>query len=547
MSETIKHERWTDHEIRSQLERILSHPEFRATDRIRDFLRFVVEESLAGNARQLKGFTIATEVFGRDQDFDAAHDPVVRIQAGRLRRAIERYYLVAGANDPIVIDIPKGGYAPVFKAPSRRTSDAPSSDEPPDCIETWPTLLLLPFEVPAERKDLQQIATGLAMELGIELSHCGDLRVMLFSDASARRGLDESTADFLVQVNVRADGIHMKVVVQLVSQGARELLWSDSIKVTLEDGRLIEFQERTAAAIAAHIGGQHGAVYRAVTGVTTGRPKACGGTYAAILKGHAYQQSFDPDAYEVAMVALRAAHEHEAKNGLVSSLLAELYIDNLSLEFFDTSVTPLPEAMGLAHEGVRLAPAHQLCRLVLARAHLLNDDLVEGLNEIERVKRLNPASVLFTDVTGYLQALLGDVEGGARLVREAIALNPFYRPYTRYATWLESLLAGDFELALEEAEWFRGVGSFWAPLARAATLGLLGRAEEGQTAVQRVLSLKPDFVERAPVLVRRYIKFPEAEAVLLEGLERSGLTLDLCGSALAQSSPSEAVGYRSIR
>jgi hypothetical protein len=63
---------------------------------MRDFLRFVVEETLAGNARQLKGFTIAREVFGRDEDFDAALDPVVRIQAGWLRRAIERYYLVVG-------------------------------------------------------------------------------------------------------------------------------------------------------------------------------------------------------------------------------------------------------------------------------------------------------------------------------------------------------------------------------------------------------------------------------------------------------------------
>ena len=98
--------RWSDEEIRAQLYRILEHPEFKATARMREFLQFVVEQSLAGHARRLKGFTIAKEVFGRDESFDAAHDPVVRIQAGRLRRAIERYYLVAGGNDPIQIDIP---------------------------------------------------------------------------------------------------------------------------------------------------------------------------------------------------------------------------------------------------------------------------------------------------------------------------------------------------------------------------------------------------------------------------------------------------------
>lgn len=81
---------------------------------MREFLHFVVEETLAGNERQLKGFAIATEVFGRGKDFDAAHDPVERTQAGRLRRALVRYYLTAGGGDPIYIDMPKGGYVPVF-------------------------------------------------------------------------------------------------------------------------------------------------------------------------------------------------------------------------------------------------------------------------------------------------------------------------------------------------------------------------------------------------------------------------------------------------
>ena len=115
--------------IRAQLERILGHPEFHATEKMRDFLRFVVEQTLAGNDRQLKGFTIATEVFGRDEDFDAAQDPVVRIQAGRLRRAMERYYLVAGGRDPVHIDIPKGGYVPVFSEGPVSGLDPAAGDE----------------------------------------------------------------------------------------------------------------------------------------------------------------------------------------------------------------------------------------------------------------------------------------------------------------------------------------------------------------------------------------------------------------------------------
>jgi adenylate cyclase len=59
--------------------------------RTRNFLRYVTEETLAGRAERIKAYSIAMEVFGRDQTFDAQNDPVVRIEAGGLRRALERY------------------------------------------------------------------------------------------------------------------------------------------------------------------------------------------------------------------------------------------------------------------------------------------------------------------------------------------------------------------------------------------------------------------------------------------------------------------------
>ena len=84
--------------IQRQLERILDSPEFHATARQREFLRFVVTESLFGRSEEIKGYTIATQVFGR-KDFDQATDPIVSIQANLLRRAMERYYLIAGKVD----------------------------------------------------------------------------------------------------------------------------------------------------------------------------------------------------------------------------------------------------------------------------------------------------------------------------------------------------------------------------------------------------------------------------------------------------------------
>ena len=124
-------------EVRAQLARILCSPEFVVPERVRSFLRYLVEQTLAGRADRLKGYTIATAVFERGESFDAQADPVVRTEAGRLRRALERYYLVEGQADPVLIEVPKGCYVPSFsrRAPlPRRTRTAveaqPAAAEP---------------------------------------------------------------------------------------------------------------------------------------------------------------------------------------------------------------------------------------------------------------------------------------------------------------------------------------------------------------------------------------------------------------------------------
>lgn len=101
--------------VLEQLERILNNGAFAASDRRKAFLRYVVEEALAGRAGQIKGFSIAVSVLGRDEDFDPQTDPVVRLEARRLRRELEHYYLTEGRDDPIQITIPKGAYVPDFE------------------------------------------------------------------------------------------------------------------------------------------------------------------------------------------------------------------------------------------------------------------------------------------------------------------------------------------------------------------------------------------------------------------------------------------------
>lgn len=94
---------------------LLAQPLFRASQRNRNFLRFVVEEALAGRGDRIKAYTIAVDVFGRGPEFDGMLDPVVRIEAGRLRQALAEYYAGAGQAERIRIGLPKGAYEPVFE------------------------------------------------------------------------------------------------------------------------------------------------------------------------------------------------------------------------------------------------------------------------------------------------------------------------------------------------------------------------------------------------------------------------------------------------
>ncbi len=104
----------TDEAIRNELALILSSPELKTKPTIARFLQFIVEQTLAGHAHQIKGFTIATQVLKKNENFDAVKDPTVRILGGRLRASLERYYSTFGREDPIRIDVPKGTYVPVF-------------------------------------------------------------------------------------------------------------------------------------------------------------------------------------------------------------------------------------------------------------------------------------------------------------------------------------------------------------------------------------------------------------------------------------------------
>jgi hypothetical protein len=125
--------------ILSELEKILESPPFRGSSRRKEFLSYVVRHSLDGGHEFLKERIIGAEVFHRDADYATGDDPVVRVQAGEVRRRLEQYYYTAPPDLPVRIEIPLGSYCPAFHwnpAPvdSHQAHPATIPVSPPDSV-----------------------------------------------------------------------------------------------------------------------------------------------------------------------------------------------------------------------------------------------------------------------------------------------------------------------------------------------------------------------------------------------------------------------------
>ncbi len=123
MAEVETHDKVDAAHVRLQLDRLLNDPHFSHSRRFPDFLRFVVQHTLAGQSEMLKERTLGIEVFGKDADYDTSSDPIVRVTAAEIRKRIAQYYQERGREDELRITLPSGSYVPRFEWPGAGTAD----------------------------------------------------------------------------------------------------------------------------------------------------------------------------------------------------------------------------------------------------------------------------------------------------------------------------------------------------------------------------------------------------------------------------------------
>src|ERR1035438_7757868 len=102
-------------ESRAQVERILQSKVFRASEVLRHLFGYLAEKSLDGTADSLKEYTIGLDALGKPASFDPRQESVVRMHTARLRQKLAEYYRTEGVDDPIIVDMPKGGFRVTFE------------------------------------------------------------------------------------------------------------------------------------------------------------------------------------------------------------------------------------------------------------------------------------------------------------------------------------------------------------------------------------------------------------------------------------------------
>ncbi|MES2176939.1 MAG: tetratricopeptide repeat protein [Gemmatimonadota bacterium] len=236
--------------VAEQLSRIIASPMFERADRLKRFLEFIVGEAVAGRAGALKEYTVATRVFGKETAFDPRTDPIVRVQARRLRAKLQRYYATEGAADPLVIDLPRGGYGPVI-----RPSTAPSSTHRAvrASLLGRNTITVQHFADLSSDRSLSAITAGLREEIIHRLSDLTTLRISAVP-TGADDFNDHEHAALLIGGSVRCGADRLRVHVHLIDGATNTYLWTDAIDGPVTDP--IAIQERAAVAVRAQLDGK---------------------------------------------------------------------------------------------------------------------------------------------------------------------------------------------------------------------------------------------------------------------------------------------------
>jgi adenylate cyclase len=512
--------------VRAELARILGSPHFDASERNRRFLVHVVEEVLAGRTERIKAYTIATEVFGRDPKFDPQLDSIVRIEAGRLRRSLERYYLTDGRTSRLRIDIPRGGYAPVF-APSELVAL-------PHARAGSPHVLVTAFEEEGDQSSFPTFTRGFTRSLIIALTRFTGLRIFGAETAlrhpadvdpgAARR---ELAADYLVTGQTSLQPGRFEVDVLLVEATSGRAVWAGTFERQLEPSEIIALRNEVANRVARALAQPYGAIQSDRARDADGQTPELLGSYAAVLLFYAYWRTFDRAMIEAVRVGLERAVAAEPDYAEALACLSLVYSNAWRFRHPIGGPDPDPRdrALSLAVRAVELAPSSSWARYALGLARWFAGNPSAALEALEAGRALNPNDTTILADLGQRYAMLARWDEAVPLLEESYAINPGQPGSYRIGLFLHHFAHGRFSEALAEARRVNAPQVLYGHVAVAAAAAELGLDDEAADAVSAIRGLDPDYGAHVVADLEGRHVAPELVPLIVAGLEKAGLPI----------------------
>lgn len=527
--------------IRAQLARITESKDFDASARLRAFLTFVVDETLAGRGNEIKAYTIAVSVFGRNSKFDPLLDPIVRVEAGKLRKLLERYYLL-NPNEPVIITIPLGNYIPLFLS-NPDIQSAPKKNVPgravkgkggvpqPSPKHKKPLLLIIPPDNFSNIEEVTSFTYGFAEDLLMRMD-CSELFDVLFAPTIATEGgtdpfevvelAAESRARFILHGRVQSRESLLRVYVSLTDASNRRRIWTERFDAPLDGLDLLSLQDQISAKVWAELADRFGVLARMLMQEATYLSQEEIDSYGASLLYGLWEGTWDKGNFERAKEALERNLQQDPHNPL---LLA--YLSRIAASDYQQAIGSIENNLDIGMDLAKLAVSKSRDYVGghIAIAHSLfarhsPEPLEDALEIILEMPELTPYA---QSMTGFFMALAFDLGRGLELIENAAKLNSVQPGYHRIVPFFYHFGKGNYEAALKETLRLNVPTNAWDPVLRILVYYQLGQHTLLKGASQRLFELDPDFVKHREQFLKGLLFKQERIDMVAEILYKSGI------------------------
>jgi TolB-like protein len=516
--------------VRPQLAKILGSPTFSGLTKTKQFLAYIVEEALAGNGRKLKQYNIATEALGRDASFDPELDPMVRLEAGKLRKALDNYYHNDGAFDRIRISVPKGGYIPSFVMAEPPKDAVPAVSASP-VLDQRRLLVVTPMGA-FESEDCRPISIGLFEQLIVELTRYSDVSVVSGESPGSASQIGPApygmggahSARFVVTSSARQSGAKVRVTVRLYDVQAEAIIWTESYDFEVRSDTVIDTQDRVARRVAADIADYHGVICRLLSLQSAGEQNEIWNPQTAIQRHRYLTRVTNERVYRRARADLEYGIQATPYHAMLWAALAHTVFTG-NVVGFDNDPDWLSVVDRYAQHSFELDQKCAFGHVAMATLGIYHRDLEGTLETCRRIMEDNPHAPSTQLSAGFFRSLAGDWETGSKMLSGALEMISHPPGWAFRATFLNLYRQRDYARALFEIKKYHATEHFTPSLLRAAALGQLGRLEEARMAAAEVQRICPQFPELADRYFRSLSGFDSLSDHLKEGLHKAGLAL----------------------